>query len=100
MASYILNFSKLLLEQVHNFSADEQRLVLQKLELAKFNPFRYKTLSVPGLTKVFEIKITLGGNYCRVIYSLQGNEIRAEGIINRNNDFKDLVKLLYEARKG
>lgn len=94
MAQYILNLSKLLLTQVRVFSAAEQRLVLQKLELAKFNPFRYKTLTVPRLTKVFEIKITLGGNYCRVIYTVQGNEIRGECIINRNNDFRDLVKLL------
>ncbi len=99
MASYILNFSKLLLEQVSVFSTDEQRLVLQKLELAKLNPFRYKTLTVPGLTKVFEIKITLGGIYRRVVYTVQGNEIRVECIIDRNNDFRDLVKLLYEARK-
>ena len=87
MTSYVLNFSKLLLTQVRELSIDEQRLVLQKLELAKLNPFRYKPLVVPGLTKVFEIKITLGGAYSRIIYTVQGNEIRAECIIRRKNDF-------------
>ncbi len=99
MTSYVLNFSKLLLSQVRTFSADEQRLVLQKLELAKLNPFRYKTLTVPGLTKVFEIKVTLGGSYSRLVYTVHGNEIRAECIIARKNDFKDLLKSLNEARK-
>ncbi len=99
MTEYVLNFSKLLLKQVQKFSADERRLVLEKLELAKFNPFRYKSLNVPGFTKVFEIKITLAGLYRRVVYTVRGNEIRAECIIDRNNNFRDLLKLLYEARK-
>ena len=91
--------SKVFLAQVAELSPQEKLLIAEKLELAKLNPFRYKPLSVPGLTKVFEIKITLAGLYSRIVYTLSGNEIRVECIINRKNDFSDLLKLLYKARQ-
>lgn len=97
--TYTLKPSKVFLSQVRELSAQERLLIAEKLELAKLNPFRYKPLSVPGLTKVFEIKITLAGLYSRIVYTLQGPQIRVECIINRKNDFKDLLKLLYKARQ-
>lgn len=97
--SFSLRPSKLFLSQIRELPENERLLIAQKLELAKLNPFRYKALHVPGLTKVFEIKITLAGLYSRIIYTLHDSEIRIECIINRKNDFKDLLKLLYQARQ-
>ncbi|MDP2717647.1 MAG: hypothetical protein Q8P02_02805, partial [Candidatus Micrarchaeota archaeon] len=91
--------SRLFLKQVRELNEQERRLVAEKLELAKLNPFRYKALHGPGLTKVFEIKATLDGLYSRIIYFLDGPEIKIAGIINRKNEFKDLMRLLYEARR-
>ncbi len=99
MAEYILKPRKFFLSQIDGLTNEEKKLVAEKLELVKLNPFRYKSLSVPGLTKVFEIKITLSGLYSRVIYTVQGQEIKIECIINRKNDFKDLLKLLFKARQ-
>ncbi len=96
--SYILCPSKVFLDQLREFSEQERHLILEKLDLAKLNPFRYKSLYSPGL-KVFEIKLTLGGVYSRLIYWVEGNEIKVAGVITRKNNFRDLVKLLYEARK-
>ncbi len=98
MAEYFLKPRKYFLNQLNGLTDDERGLVLQKLKLVKLNPFRYKSLSVPGLTKVFEIKITLSGLYSRIIYTVQGSEVKVECIINRKNDFKDLLKVLSEAR--
>ncbi len=97
--TYSIKPSKVFLDQVKELTAEERHLIAEKLELTRLNPFRYKPLSVPGLTKVFEIKITLQSLYSRIVYTLQDNEIRAECIINRKNDFKDLMKLLYKARQ-
>lgn len=91
--------SKVFLAQVRELPQDERLLIAEKLELAKLNPYRYKSLSVPGLTKVFEIKITLKGLYSRIVYTIEGSELRVECIINRKNDFKDLVKLLHKSRQ-
>ncbi|MFH0713467.1 MAG: hypothetical protein V1722_02700 [Candidatus Micrarchaeota archaeon] len=99
MVEYFLKPRNFFLSQINELTDSEKKLISEKLELVKINPFRYKGLSVPGLTKVFEIKITLSGLYSRLIYTVKGNEVRVECIINRNNDFKDLVKLLYKARQ-
>lgn len=97
--TYSLLPSRQFLNQVSQLTESERRLVAQKLQLAKLNPFRYKSLSVPGLTKVFEIKITLQGLYSRIVYFLVGRTIRVAGIVNRKNDFRDLMTLLYKARQ-
>jgi len=89
--------SRFFLSQIKEFNAEEKKLIGQKLELAKINPFRYKSINVPGMTKVFEIKITLNGLYRRIIYSISGEDIRIECIINRKDDFKDLVKFIFKA---
>lgn len=91
--------SRLFLQQAAQLTEPERLLVAEKLQLAKLNPFRYKSLSIPGLTRVFEIKITLQGAYSRIVYVLDGQEIRIACIINRKNDFRDLMKLLYKARQ-
>ncbi len=100
MNDFTLRPSKVFLRQVCELSESDRHFVAAKLELAKLNPFRYKSLNVPGVTKVFEIKLTLAGLYSRLIYSLEGKEIRVECIINRKRNFKDLMKLLFEARKS
>lgn len=87
--TYTLKPSKVFLNQVSGLPVNERHLIAEKLELAKLNPFRNKPLHVHGLTKVFEIKITLAGLYSRVVYTLRGNGIRVECITNRKNDFKD-----------
>ncbi len=97
--NYVLCPSKVFLSQLPKFNEQEKRLILEKLELVKLNPFRYKSLYAPGLTKTFEIKLTLQGIYSRLIYWIEGNEIKIAGVIARKNDFKDLLKLLYEARQ-
>ncbi|MBI5635463.1 hypothetical protein HY993_00695 [Candidatus Micrarchaeota archaeon] len=96
--TFELTPSKLFLDQTKQLNEDEKHLIAEKLELAKLNPFRFKPLSVPGLTKVFEIKITLSGLYSRLVYVVEGKQIQVACIINRKNDFRDLMKLLYKAR--
>ena len=99
--TYDLFTSDLILEQVYELrlSQTEKELVQQKLNLALENPFRNKAITAPGLTKIFEIKITLKGIYKRIIYSIDNNTLRAECIIDRKNDFNDLLKLLKKARE-
>lgn len=96
--TYSLKPSRLFLQQIKELNESERHLIAEKLQLAKNNPFRYKPLKVQGLTKVFEIKITLQGLYSRMVYSVEGSEIKVECIVNRKNDFKDLMKMLYKAR--
>ncbi len=94
---YTLRPSHLFVKQLDVLMDDEVRRIDEKLELARQNPFRYKSLRIKGLTKAFEIKITLQDKYSRIVYQLDGNEILVEGIINRKDDFKDLLPLLYKA---
>lgn|GEM_PF-5526711 len=96
---YTLRPSHLFADQLEELSDQEVRLIDEKLILAQQNPFRYKSLRIPGLTKVFEIKITLQDRYCRIIYQLDGNEILVEGITIRKEDFRDLLPLLYKAMR-
>ncbi|MBI5226122.1 hypothetical protein HY994_02675 [Candidatus Micrarchaeota archaeon] len=97
--NYTLRPSHVFLDQAKELTAEENQLIIKKLDVVKQNPFRYKSLRIPGLSKVFEIKITLQNRYCRIIYVLDGNEILVEGIILRKNDFKDLLPLLYKTRQ-
>ncbi len=96
--SYTLYPSKVFLNQLLEFNEQEKHLILEKLELAKLNPFRYKSLHAPGSTKTFEIKLTLKGIYSRLVYWIEGKEIKIAGIITHNNNFRDLVKLLFDAQ--
>lgn len=96
---YEIRPSRVFLEQINDLTSAERELIAEKLDLARQNPFRYKSLRVPGLTKVFEIKLTLQDRYCRVIYTIDGDRIRVEGITNRKYDFKDLLPLLHKNRQ-
>ena len=97
--SYSLKPSKVFLSQIKDLPSNDKLLIAEKIKLAQLNPFRNKSLKVSGLTKVFEIKVTINQLYSRIVYTIHGNEIRIECIINRKNDFKDLLKLLQKARQ-
>ena len=97
--SFQLKPGKVFLQQITTLNQQEKDLIGEKLKRIKINPFRNKSLTVKGMTKVFEIKITLGGIYKRVIYTIEGNEIQIEGILNRKNNFEDLVKIIYKNRQ-
>lgn len=90
---------KYFLEKIRNLPKEEIRLIYEKLKLAAENPFRYKTINAPGLTKVFEIKITIQGVYSRIIFLINENHLEPHCIIRRKDDFKDLLKELDKARK-
>lgn len=96
---YKVRPSRIFLEQAKDLTNAEKELVNQKLSLACQNPFRFKSLYATGLTKIFEIKIMLQGNYSRIIYSIEKDELFVEGILKRKNEFKDLLPLVFKSRQ-
>ena len=83
--------TKLFSKQIDELTEKERKLVSDKIDLAKQNPFRFKKLV--GYKSTFEIKITINRGFSRLIYCVfSKDEITIMGIFKRKKDFKDFAR--------
>jgi len=80
-------------EQVSRLSPKAKKLVENKIELLKDNPFRFKRLHSEKL-QLFRIRLSLDGKESRLVYAVIEPNIILVCILERKNDYKDLKKYL------
>ncbi len=80
-------------KQVKNLNTNTKNLIIEKLELIRINPFRYKKLKHPKFN-LFRIRFTDERKEKRIIYLVDKNVIMVVCIIDRNKEYKDLDKYL------
>ena len=91
--SYIIKPTYFFLEQLNDISSDSAKIIIEKLNLIKINPFRYKRIKGHKLF-LFRIRLKDKGKEKRLIYLVQGKIIKVLCILNRDKEYKDLKKYL------
>ncbi len=84
--------SNLFYEQLDEFGEKTPRILDEKIQLLKNNPFRFKRLKHQKI--LFKIRFKYKRKEKRLIYQVKKGVIELLFIINRNKDYRDLDKFL------
>lgn len=92
----VLNFFK---EQVQNLDKKSKRIIHDKIQLIKQNPYRYKRIHSRQYSKVFRIRFFIKNKETKLIYVIIEPNIILVCLLDRKKDYKDLEKYLMKIKK-
>jgi mRNA-degrading endonuclease RelE of RelBE toxin-antitoxin system len=81
--------TKFFLEQLDYLSDKSKKIISDKMDLIKMNPFRYKRIFGYGLV-LFRIRFKDRGRNKRLIYLFENGFVKVLCILDRSKDYKDL----------
>ena len=84
-------------EQLKEFDKKSKRIIENKLNLLKQNPYRFKKLHSKKI-KLFRIQIKIQNRETRLVYSVIEPNIILLCFIDRKKDYRDLENLIKEYR--
>lgn len=90
---YILKPSHFFLQQIDELSAEAAKLVEEKLNLAKINPYRYKRILGYKLF-LFRIRFEDDRKEKRIVYLVDKPFVKVLCILDRDKEYKDLKRYL------
>jgi len=71
-----------------------KRQIKRKVELLEANPFRFKPLHSKLHSRVFRIRLNIGGKETRLIYVILGSKIILVCLLDRTKGYADLENYL------
>ncbi len=86
------NFNK----QLSEFDEKSKRIIYEKIQLIKQNPYRYKRIYSKSYSKVFRVRLNIHSKETRLIYVVIEPSIILICFLDRKKDYKDLEKYLKE----
>ena len=89
------NFNK----QISQLDLKSRKLIYDKIQLLKENPYRYKRVHSKLYSKVFSIRLKIDSKETRLIYVIINPNIILTCLLARKKDYKDLEKYLLKIRK-
>ncbi len=92
--SYIVESSDIFKKQFDELDDKSKRIVYDKIQLIKENPYRNKKIHSKKFSRVFRVRLTINGKEKRLIYIVLSPKIILACFINRDKDYKDLDKYL------
>ena len=90
---YILQPTELFLEQLDELSDESCKLIEEKLNLLKINPFRFKRIEGYKLF-LFRIRFEDNRKEKRIIYLVDKPYVKILCILDRDKEYKDLKRYL------
>ena len=84
------NFNK----QLKKLSFNSRKMIYDKIQLVKQNPYRYKKIHSNKFSRVFRIRFNLDKQETRLIYVVLEPNIILVCLLDRSKDYKDLEKYL------
>ena len=81
-------------KQVLNLDQSSKRIISDKINLIKENPYRYKRIYSKQYSKVFRIRLSIDRKEVRLIYVIIEPNIILVCLLDRKKDYKDLEKYL------
>ncbi|MEN7981911.1 MAG: hypothetical protein ABFQ65_00505 [Nanoarchaeota archaeon] len=85
--------SKTFLRQLEKVDEKSKKIISDKIQLIKENPFRYKKIYSKSFSKVFRIRLKIQSKETRMIYIVT-QKIILVCLLDRKKDYKDLEKYL------
>lgn len=86
-------------EQLRELDEKSKRIVYDKIQLIKQNPFRNKRIYAKSYSKVFRIRLKIESKERRLIYVVTEPNIILVCFLNRKDDYKDLESYLKKIKK-
>lgn len=81
-------------KQISKLDTSSKRIIHNKIQLIKQNPYRFKRIHSKKYSKVFRVRLNLQQKETRLIYTIVEPSIILICLLNRKNDYKDLEKYL------
>ena len=81
-----------LLGQIKEYDEKTKKIIFDKKELLKINPYRYKKVNTESYRHVFSIKFSHKAESKRLIYIVLGNIVFLCFILDRSKGYKDLER--------
>lgn len=91
---YLIKALDIFKKQIENLDEKSKRIIKEKIELIKSNPYRYKKIHSVLFSKVFRIRLTINNKDTRLIYVIIEPNIILVCLLDRKDDYKDLEKYL------
>lgn len=91
--SYSVVSSEEFKKQFDKLDEKAKRIIYDKVQLIKENPFRYKRVNSKLFSKVFRVRFSIERKETRLIYVVQKNIILV-CLLDRKRDYKDLERYL------
>ena len=91
--------SNLFLSQIRDLGEAPRKIIEEKINLIKINPYRYKRIDSKKFSKVFRIRLNIKNKDTRLIYMVIEPNIILVCLLERKNDYKDLEKYLTKVNK-
>ncbi|MBT4135369.1 hypothetical protein HOD75_02330 [archaeon] len=82
------------LKQLKSINPRNRKIIENKIDLIKQNPYRYKKIHSKKFSRVFRIRFNILGSETRLIYVLIEPNIILVCLLDRKKDYKDLEKYL------
>lgn len=92
--SYRVRFLAYFAKQLSEFDGAAKRLIANKIDLIKQNPYRNKRIHSKKFGRVFRVRLNIGKKELRMIYVVVEPEVILVCFLDRNKDYKDLEKYL------
>ncbi|MFA4907385.1 MAG: hypothetical protein WC602_03880 [archaeon] len=92
--SFSVKTTNLFAAQFEKLDGKSKRIVQEKIELARENPFRFKRIHSKKFGKAFRVRLSLNGKETRLIYVVLEPNIMLACLLERKNDYRDLEKYL------
>lgn len=86
--------SKFFKEQFDELAEKYKRQIKNKVELIETNPFRFKAIHSKFYSRVFRVRLSIGGKEIRLIYVVLGTKIMLVCLLDRTKEYRDLETYL------
>ena len=80
--------------QFDKLPMNSRKLIHNKIQLIKQNPYRFKKIHSKNYSKVFRIRLNIQQKETRLIYTIIEPNIILICLLDRKKDYKDLEKYL------
>jgi mRNA-degrading endonuclease RelE of RelBE toxin-antitoxin system len=86
-------------EQVEKLDEKTRRIIYEKIQLIKQNPYRHKKIHSKKYSKAFRIRLNVNSEETRLIYVVIEPNIILVCLLDRKKDYRDLEKYLGKVEK-
>ena len=91
---FSIKSTEIFLKQIEGLDKKSKRIIRNKIQLIKLNPYRYKRIHSEKFSKVFRVRLNLRGRNVRMIYVVLRRTIIFVCLLDRKRGYKDLEKYL------
>ncbi len=92
--SYNLKSLDFFKKQIEVLDKKSKKLIYNKIQLIKENPYRYKRIHSKKFSKVFSVRFSLNRKETRLIYVILSPNIILVCLLDRSKEYKNLEKYL------